>query len=114
MHLWSRHSGVILLVYLLGGALIELTHHEAAMPSLDERPVVATHGCGEKERHLPLDQARPCLACSPLAQRLAVSCARFIGIEPARVVTILVSFVFLPASQPILTSCGKRGPPAIV
>jgi hypothetical protein len=110
-----RHSRALaaLIGYLLGSGLLELAHHDAASLMLESQPVVATHGCGAHEKHIPADQARHCLACSPFVQRPAVGTGRIIGTDPADVCFTL-QFTHCPStSEPDVISSGKRGPPCV-
>lgn len=114
MKCFSRHtfSVLALLCYLIGGVLIELTHHDETGILLRSQPVLSSHDCGTKEIHVSLDDARHCLACSQYAQRLSTEASRASVIIDAS----LVCFASLPHNNgqvfetDVLYS-GKRGPP---
>lgn len=110
----SRHSFSVLtlLLYFVGGALIEITHHDETDLLLQSQPVLESHDCGAKEIHVAWENARHCLACSQFAQRLSTEANHASVISDAS----LVCFVALRDGKgqtletDILFS-GKRGPP---
>ena len=112
-HSSSRCAPFILLIgYLLGASAVELLHQDAFNLLLNSHPVVSSHDCGAHERHLPSDHAKHCLACSPMATRIAVLSSPIL--LPALAAPQSDS-LFATGSHPI-TSCyyysfGKRGPP---
>jgi hypothetical protein len=113
MNAFLRQSCVVaaLVSYLLGSSLMEIAHHDPTSVMLESHPLVTTHGCGAHEKHLPVDQARHCLACSPFVQRVATGAVHFIGIDPSIVCQILHPAPCRSVSTPDIISSGKRGPP---
>ncbi len=78
---------------------------------LESLPVVATHDCGAHENHIPADQARHCLACSPFVQRIAIGTGHVVGTDPTDVSHTLHLTPCSSTSEPDVISSGKRGPP---
>lgn len=115
MQSFLAHTRVVvsLLLYVVGSGLVELAHHDSATLVLHGQPVVAAHECGAEEKHIPIDQARHCLACSPLAQRLSTVGVRTIGITPAVAQYPFVLTSTGHVSEPQVISSGKRGPPLV-
>lgn len=101
----------MLLLYLAGSLLVEVAHRDAEALTLDSRPAIAAHACGDKELHIPVDQMRHCLACSPLSQRFASPVVTLIGIETSCLHVVPERDVVGLFSKPEIASSGKRGPP---
>jgi hypothetical protein len=113
MKQFPRHflAPVVLLCYLLGFLLVELTHHDASAFFLESRPVVESHDCGAKEIHIAWEDARHCVACSHFSQRLSTEANAFSGINAS---VYHVAVVSTHTEQPLETDIlysGKRGPP---
>ena len=104
-------SLLVLLCYLTGGALIEITHHDDTNFLLQSQPVLSSHDCGAKEIHVSVEDARHCLACSHFAQRFSTEAGNFSVID-ASLITLasLPSHIEQTLETDILYS-GKRGPP---
>lgn len=68
-----RQIGVVLLAatYVVTGLVLEGTHHDPDSLVLNGAPTVSSHTCGNKEQHIPLDQANRCSACVQSAQRVS-------------------------------------------
>lgn len=115
MHTFFRHNRAVavLVVYLLGGGLMEVSHSDVAWVMFGSQPTVATHGCGDHEKHIPADQARHCLACSPFAQQSAVGTIQVFGLDPTTVCHTLHAAPSSSTSEPDVISSGKRGPPCV-
>lgn len=113
MALFLRHTFSVfaILGYLLGNTLVDLAHHDHANLPLHSEPVLSSHDCGAREIHVPIDQARSCLACSQFAQRFSADVSRSFTFDAA-----VVSLAVFPShtGQIIETDVvysGKRGPP---
>ncbi|MBI5472074.1 MAG: hypothetical protein HY961_06980 [Ignavibacteriae bacterium] len=110
---FGRHSFSLLaiLFYVVGGALIEVTHHHETRLLLASRPVLESHDCGEKELHLSIDDVRQCLACSQFAQRLSTEA---IALHICDASEFGLAFIPVATGQVLSTDIlhsGKRGPP---
>ena len=109
----SRHtlSVLTLLLYIVGGALIEISHHDESNLLLHSQPVLESHDCGAKEIHVAWENARHCLACSHFAQRFSTEAGNFSVID-ASLITLasLPSHIEQTLETDILYS-GKRRPP---
>lgn len=113
MRQW-RHTAarLILAANVATGLLGEALHHEALAVWLSANPSVSPHGCGEKERHVPLDRLHPCTLCTGYSQRVFTAVPPQAVAAPAR---ILLG-TFAPRSDDTLSADlpvhHTRGPPA--
>ena len=109
----SRHifTALVLLSYLLGSALIELTHHDEIAVLLQSKPVLERHGCGAKEIHVAWEDARHCIACSLFTKRLSTEAKTFSIVNAS---VCLLTVLPTHAEQMLeidIVHSGKRGPP---
>lgn len=103
---------VLLAAYAATGPLVDLIHRDA--PSLRFTPIACldTHGCGQKEKHIPLDGIHQCAVCAQSSQRFAVPDSPPVTGSPALLCTGPVVRTTRPPTGPILAPAHLRGPPA--
>jgi hypothetical protein len=97
--------------YLLGSALLEITHHDATELLSHSQPVWETHACGANEIHVAWEDARHCIACSYFSQRISTEVNSF---SLARVSLFTLASIVTHAQQTLdadVLHSGKRGPP---
>ena len=109
----QRRRGVtaVTILAILVCQSLELLHHDGYDFSFQRFPALASHNCGDKEIHIPLDRIQRCAVCAQSAQRLSTA--------PVSFLLPLVPAVFQPLVsgvpfKPVLTDfifTGKRGPP---
>ncbi len=114
MQSFSRHtfSVLALLMYCMGGALIEVAHHDEMQILLQSHPVLESHDCGAKEFHLSVEDARQCFACSQFAQRLSTESRTTHTFCVPNVGVVYVPDIAGQVLDTDILHSGKRGPPA--
>jgi hypothetical protein len=109
-----RHTITLLalLAYTFSGVLVELMHRHGTRVLLGSQPIVSNHSCGEKEVHIPLDEARHCLACSHPTQRFFAEANPAVMIDASMVCLATILLQTEQAHETDLFHSGMRGPPA--
>jgi hypothetical protein len=109
-----RHTAARLLLAanVAAGLCGEALHHETLTVRLSADPVVASHRCGDRERHVPLDSLHPCTLCTGFSQRVSTAVPPQAVAAPVRI--LLGTFArdgdeTLSADRPFYHT---RGPPA--
>jgi hypothetical protein len=104
-------SMFLLCFYIAGGALIELTHHDALSFATRSHHAFEQHDCGQHERHVA-PEAFCCLACTQTNKRVAIETQLF---APHQNIFVVLGQSG-PSIEPILEAdilhSGKRGPPS--
>lgn len=103
----------ILAAYVAAGILLEVGHHDLHDIPLCAKPAVASHTCGEREIHIPLDKGHDCLACAQSTQRLSVEAATYLGIRETPICLASIPLVHEQLLETDFIHSGKRGPPAL-
>jgi hypothetical protein len=113
MKVFSRHSVSVLAVlfYIVGGALIEVTHHDETQILLQSHPALESHDCGAKELHLSIEDVRQCFACSHFAQRLSTESRTTHTCSIPNVGVVYVPDIAGQVLDTDILHSGKRGPP---
>lgn len=104
-------SAIVLTVYLLSGAFVELGHRDPVRLLLRSCAVLTSHTCGSEEIHLPLDQKRHCLACVQSTQRVSIQPSPYPGTDSRSDECVDVSVVRQLLLETDVLYTGKRGPP---
>lgn len=101
----------IMMLQVFGSILPGVGHHHNTLVLKDTRPAFAVHGCGNQERHIPLEDLQRCAICQQSTQRHATL--------PEPVISLIVPPPALFAATspdervrntPLLTA-DTRGPP---
>ncbi len=100
------------MLYIAGGALIEITHHDETRIFLQSHPMLESHNCGAVELHLSIEDARQCLACSHFAQRLSTESRITHTFSVPSVGVVYVPDIAGQVLDTDILHSGKRGPPA--
>ena len=102
--------GAILLL-LITSPLIEIAHQDAILGGSGSGAAFTQHMCGDRERHIPLDQLHGCTVCAQQTQRIST-----LPSPPLSITSSVIFFAGLPdqLGDPTCASylfSGKRGPP---
>jgi hypothetical protein len=110
----DRHAvmRVLLAVNLAAGLLGEMLHHEQIALRLSADTVVVPHGCGARERHIPLDNLHPCALCLSYSHRVFT----FVSLDADAAPVRMLLCTFFPERIATLSHArpcpATRGPPA--
>ena len=102
-----------LAVYVAAGCIVELAHREADTFSLQPKALINSHNCGSHERHIPLDQVHPCLACMHASHRISADISGTNHFDPSTLCVGIVRPVDDRGTPFPHTSTDSRGPPAL-
>jgi hypothetical protein len=113
MSVWRQRLVFLLLVAYAGtGPLLDLIHGDTFALPPGSVTTVDTHGCKEKEKHVPLDRIHQCAVCAQSAQRFAVPVTPAAACSP---VLHCMGTVVHPNDRttgPLFSPAHPRGPPA--
>jgi hypothetical protein len=102
---------VLVISYALTGTAGFGTHEHSPGPSDGTLPAYSTHGCGEREIHIPIEEISRCPICLSGLSRSAVLPHLELARHSAEVL-LVVPYVSEPAPDSAdLFSSGTRGPP---
>jgi hypothetical protein len=113
MSLWrQRLAFLLILAYAGTGPLVELIHRDVSAVSAGTAAAIATHGCGAKEKHVPLEGIHACVLCVQSAQRSAVTASSDSTPAPLPASPGPVVLATDRTVGPNFVSVPPRGPPA--
>lgn len=113
MHHSSQRTCAVLVIatYLASGALLEVSHRENVVSSLLTDPFIASHDCGNKETHVPIDLVHRCPACTQSTQRLSTEAVQIFIPHNFLVCVATANESHHKLSTTDILHSGKRGPP---
>jgi hypothetical protein len=103
---------ILLAAYVATGPLVDLIHRDASSSRIAPIAGVDAHGCGEKEKHIPIDGIHQCAVCAESNQRLAVPVSPPVTGSPTLLCTGRVVHTIHRTTGPLLAPLHPRGPPA--
>jgi len=110
---WRRTTACALLgLYAAIGVLADSLHHDPVALRVLPGPLLTTHGCSEREIHIPLDMVRTCALCSQSSLRVSLPLPDQSAVPLRRVLIAALPGGSDEFQFTLRTRIEPRGPPA--
>jgi hypothetical protein len=110
----SWHHALVtmcLVTALLFGGVSEAAHVHSGQPRCPGGHAIASHDCGEHERHIPLNQIEGCSLCQHSGRVAPCLAVHIVYQAPGTFVLPIIS-TGEDLARPHFSPSGKRGPPS--